>query len=532
VTFLRVKQAQFALADGRLDEAHDLLSRDLVRSHRHGQRLATKLVKAYVKRGGGHLKAGRLHEALADCQKAGCVGGDAKEVAELRRRVVEQLENKRRESDRHDMALAGAQRHAREGFVSAGVAILKEVGGDSTRIEQAQQDMSLQRAKADTALDRAESALDGADYAAAGHHLAEAHRVRPFDKRADALINRLSHEASAKARDAIVRGRMDTAAALLRAVGPVAGERLEVGELKEVVRQVAQASSALDRADARSVGRALRRVKAFMPDAKWVDEALGRAEQIISSHDALEAGPLGLMSDGYASHAQASQAARAHTSIDTRATTPIAYHHGDIQANRGSHDVLPKHFLIQVDGAGSAYTTLSSTLTIGPVSSRQRPQIGLIADPGVPVVTIERVQEDYFLRGSGRVKVNGKPGNDRLLSDGDKIELSPRCRFKFRLPHAASTTAVLELTGTRMVRGDVKRIVLLDKQMMLGSGPACHLRAEGVDEPIILHTRGGRLVCQSPQPVLVGGEAYDPAAGVAMDTPVHVGAVVFRVTQA
>ena len=125
-------------------------------------------------------------------------------------------------------ALAGAQRHAREGFMSAGVAMLKEVGGDSTRIEQAQQDLGLQRAKADTALDRAESAIKNADWGAAGHHLALARRLRPFDKRADALISRLSDQVATQARDAIVRGRVDTAAALLCAAGPVAGERLEV----------------------------------------------------------------------------------------------------------------------------------------------------------------------------------------------------------------------------------------------------------------------------------------------------------------
>ena len=116
VTLLRVKQAQFALADGRLDEAYDLLNRDSVRSHRLGQRLATKLVKAYVKRGGGHLNAGRLHEAMADCEKAGSVGGHAQEVAELRQRVAKQMEDKRREALRREIALAGAQRHAREGF--------------------------------------------------------------------------------------------------------------------------------------------------------------------------------------------------------------------------------------------------------------------------------------------------------------------------------------------------------------------------------------------------------------------------------
>ena len=75
MNFLRIKQAQCALADGRLDEVHALLGQDSVRSHRHGQRLATRLIKAYVKRGQAHLDAGRLHESLADCEKAGSLDG-------------------------------------------------------------------------------------------------------------------------------------------------------------------------------------------------------------------------------------------------------------------------------------------------------------------------------------------------------------------------------------------------------------------------------------------------------------------------
>jgi hypothetical protein len=532
VTYLRVKQAQVALADGRLDEAHGLLSRDSVRSHRLGQRLATKLVKAYVRRGQTHLKEGRLSEALSDCQKAGSIGGHGAQVAELRQQVAGEMDRKRRETDRRDLALNGARLHAREGFLSRGVAMLRGVDGDSTRIERAQQEIDLHRAKADTALERGGAALEGEDWAAAGHHLAEARRLRPFDRRVDGLSDRLSREAAARVREALRCGRVDTAEALLRAVAPVAGDNLAVRELREAVGQVAQAWQALERGDARSAGRGLRRVKALLPDAGWVDEAIGLADRIISSRDALQAGPLGLIGDGYASHAQASPAACPQAPSDARATARIAYHYEEHESVRGSHDVLPRQFLIQVDGEGSALASCDSTVTIGPISSPDRPGVGLIADPGVPVVTIQRSQDDYFLRSERPVKVNGKPTRERLLSDGDKIELSPRCRFKFRLPHAASTTAVIELTGARQVRGDVKRVILLDRQLVVGAGPACHLRAESAEEPIILNLRGGRLTCQSRQEVKVGAGSYDPRVGVPMDTPVRVGPVSLRVTQA
>ncbi len=527
MTFLRVKQAQIALADGRLDEAHELLSRDEVRSHRHGQRLTTKLVKAYVKRGRTHLQEGRLPEALADCEKAGSLGGHGAEVGELRQEVIAQMDARRSESQRRVLTLGAANQHARAGFLSAGESMLRDVNGKNTQVLQAQQSFELHRAKADASLERAEAALKREDWSAAGHHLAEARRLRPYDRRTDSLAGRLSDKAAAQIGDAIRRGRVDSAEALLRAVAPVAGDRLALRELREVVDQAAGASSAFARGDARSAGRALRRVKALMPEANWVGEAIKLADRIAESRDELEAGPLGLISKSYAPDITADTQPLAPPTPQSGPDPAIPYHHG-----LGSHDLLPKHFLIQVDGSGSALTSCEGMVTIGPISSKDRPQIGLIADPGVPTVTLQRVQDDYFLRCKRTVNVNGKPTNDRLLSDGDKIELSPRCRFRFRLPHAASTTAVIELTGARLVRGDIKRIVLMDRQMVLGAGPACHIRAEGADKPIILCIRDGRLVCQSPQTVKVGADPYDPSAGVPMDTPVTVGAVSFRITEA
>jgi tetratricopeptide (TPR) repeat protein len=533
VNFLRIKQAQCALADGRLDEAHDLLGQESVRSHRHGQRLTTKLVKAYVKRGQAHMDAGRLHEALIDCEKAGTLGGHNADVAGLRQRVVEQMDGKRREADRHDLALGAARQHANEGFLSQGVAFLRGVSGDSARVMQAEQEIELHRTKAEAAIERGAAALDREDWAAAGHHLAEARRLRPYDRQVEELSGRLSQQAASRVREALQHGRIDSAESLLRVVAPATGDDLAVRELREAVGLVAKASAAMEQSDARTASRQLRKVKTLLPDAGWVDEAIGLADSIVASRDALAGGPLGLISDGYASATRGVPSLRNHDSIESRPTTPIAYNEGvghDLVC--GSQGLLPKQFLIQVDGCGSSLVTGSATVSIGPVSSSDRPDVGLVTDPGAPTVTFQRVEDDYFLRSPREVRVNGKPTRDSLLNDGDKIELSPRCRFKFRMPHAASTSAVIELTGARMVRGDVKRIILMDRQIVMGAGPACQVRADSADEPIILCARDGKLVCQSRQLVKVGDEPCDPSLGVPVDKPVCVGPVTFRITQA
>ena len=61
---LRLKQAEVAMADGRLDEAFSLLNRDDARGHRRGQELIGRLAKALVNRGRQHLSADRGGQAL------------------------------------------------------------------------------------------------------------------------------------------------------------------------------------------------------------------------------------------------------------------------------------------------------------------------------------------------------------------------------------------------------------------------------------------------------------------------------------
>jgi hypothetical protein len=184
-----------------------------------------------------------------------------------------------------------------------------------------------------------------------------------------------------------------------------------------------------------------------------------------------------------------------------------------------------------VDGAGSYCIFRQPIVTIGPISSSQQPDLGLMAEPGIPIATIERREDEYFIRGSV-VAVNDRAGNGKLLACGDRIALSPRCRMSFNLPSAASMTAVLDLTGCRYPRADVRRVILLDGEVILGPGMATHVRVEGAEENVILHVRDGRLFCESKQAVEVNGAPMDRISGIPMDAHVKVGSVSFVVSGA
>jgi hypothetical protein len=160
--------------------------------------------------------------------------------------------------------------------------------------------------------------------------------------------------------------------------------------------------------------------------------------------------------------------------------------------------------ILQVDGAGSYLIHRKASVTLGPISSSRIPDVGLIAEASAAPITIERVEDDYFLRTE-----NGSPTN-KLLSSGDRIALSARCRLVFSLPNAASTSAVLELASGRFPRGDLRKVILLDRDIIIGPGNGSHIRVDQLSEPVVLHMKNGGLWCKGTpivvdSPITVGG---------------------------
>jgi len=168
---------------------------------------------------------------------------------------------------------------------------------------------------------------------------------------------------------------------------------------------------------------------------------------------------------------------------------------------------------------------------VGPVSSSRQPDVALLAEASASLATVARVDEDYFLRAAGPMAVNGRACGGKMLTNGDEVALSPRCRFTFRQPSAASTSAVIDLTGTRYPRADVRRVILLDRELVIGPGVGSHVRIDELTEKVVLHVRDGRLFAQTTQPVLVAGQEIAPRSAVPVGTHVKAGSVSFVVTR-
>ena len=85
--FVRLKTAENALRDGRLDEAYRLASAPDLRHHRRAGAVLAALTERFLERARSHFRADRFTEALMDLERAEAGGVMTEAVAELRSHV-------------------------------------------------------------------------------------------------------------------------------------------------------------------------------------------------------------------------------------------------------------------------------------------------------------------------------------------------------------------------------------------------------------------------------------------------------------
>ncbi len=523
--FLRIRQAEVALRDGRLDEAYDLCQSQDLRSHRRGQTLVTRLVQALVKRGHAHLGAERPQQALIDCEKAARLGGNLPEVLELRCTSTDAIAAQQRSERKHAQALLAARQHIEAGRLAMGQQLLIEAG-DESRAALLRRDVNAKQAMVETILQSVLAALDRDDLDVAAVELAKARQTDGTDPRVIDLCQRVCKSMKQRVASSINEGRLDLAESLVQTLSRLDDQSVETQQFRRAVEQSRLAWEAIDRGQPRRADEVLRRMTNQFPDARWLKDALKSVEQAEQALEALRAGPLGMLSGS------AMVQANAPTQVPSSRGTGLqpAQQPGHGLETRATQD-LPSRFIIQVDGAGSFCVVRQPLVTMGPVSSSRVPDVGLIAEPNAPVVSIERNDDDYFIRATGQIAVNDRPTNTKLLSRGDRIALSPRCRMTFNLPNPASTSATIDLTAGRFPRADVRRVILLDRDLIIGPGNATHIRADTLPGNIILLVRDNRLYVQSDSLVTVDGKPNDRSSGIPLGGHVDVGGLSFVVTR-
>lgn len=519
---LRIRQAETALSGNRLDEAYDLVRADDMRSHRRGQKLIDRLAPALVRRGREHFDAGRLQEAMVDCQKAADLAGNTEDVAALRDDVIQTLSKRNRAERERLETVILAKQHAAEGRLSACEQILETgdltIGADRGLLGQA----AARRQTADAALRGVRSAMQAGDWATAIDRIIEARRAHAGSDAVSSLATEVTTRANERIRSALEQGRLDLADLLLRKLSDLAEGNLDTKELRRVLGQCHLASEYIEQGQPRRALEVFSKLTAVMPNAVWLSAAMDQARQAADGLEALRGGPIGLL--GGSDVAPAKTVAYRHTIETKHVPQPRPVD------ERPSGGRLPTRFMIHVDGVGGFLVLIDRTVRVGAIGSPSHPDLALLADQHAPGATIERVDEDYFLSGESGVEVNGRAARRKLLTDGDRIALTSRCRFRFRLPHPASTSAVVDLTGAKLPKGGARRVILLDREIVIGPGPGTHIRADELVEPVVLSLRNGTLTCSAKSEIQVGDRSYDGQAVLPMETQVQIGPVSLVMT--
>lgn len=522
---VRIRQAETALEAGRLDEAYDLVQAADVRSHRRGQDLVSRLVHAFVQRGQGHLDGQRWQQALGDVQKAFKLGGNRPEVAQLQAAVAEAISHHHQSQQRRIDAVVEAGWHVRDGQLTLAEGLLGQPGYDGNQAAALRREVEARRAGVEPALNLAQAAMDRQDWDAAIRAVLDARRLHASNAQVTEVSAKIARAVLRDIRESIQAGRIDRAQALIDRLVPLSGRTVDLLELDRIVGQCEAAAESIARGQPHEAERVLRQLAALLPEAGWLQEAITAARQAAEGLEQLRVGPLGLIMAQTPRSAERSSPLASDRELE--ATRRVEVAGGEFgPAGQGSID----RFLLHVDGIGSYLVVRKGVVTIGAAGGSSGCDIPLMTEPGLAGVTIERAEEDYFLRSAQAVLVNDKPVTQKLLVDGDRIAVSPRCRMRFGLPNAASTSAVLQLSGTRLPKTDARRVILLDRELVIGPGPASHVRADGLDEPVVLYVRDGRLCCRAKQPVQVNDAVQDGSAGLPLGSSVRIGPVSMVVT--
>lgn len=514
---LRLKRVQVAIADGRLDEACDLMKDPSLRAHRTGQTLLTRLVKAYVKRGQEHLAAGRISSALDDCNRAEKLAGNMPAVMDLRSAVCKAMEANRLAAQQKAQQLEHGRQQLQNGWLSAGQKILS--GSDDRQAQVLLADARFQLTAMEEALKRIQKALDGDDFELAGRIYHEQGLARSMNEQAGALLRQIQARADRQIRRHLDEGCLQQAAAILDRLPGCVLDCPDLQGTRQGLTYCRQAADFIETGCFAEASLSMKKAQTLLPKAKWIDQGLQQVQKAAQVQTDLQAGPLGLLENTGIYHMERAEIA-APMRYNMSGQNPMKAPAMTMENNNLSLSGFPQMFVLQLDGIGAWLVHRAARVTAGPVSASGRPDIGFIAAPDAKVKQIERIDGDYFACDLQRSPQTASGGR-QLLSEGDRIEISPRCRMKFSRPNPASGTVCLILAGARLPRADIQQVILMDREILIGPGRNCHMQTGQLTETLTLFVQDGRLLCR---------QAGGGVRGIGINQHVEIGTVDLMVS--
>lgn len=499
--FVRLKSAENALRDGRLDEAYRLATAPDIREHRRGAAVLAALTERFLERARDHFRSDRFTEALMDLDRAAASGVGQGEVAELRKNVQTVMaEHQRRDQSRRDR-IDQARRRIEGGSLVAGRKLLAQAGEDDHDADQLRRAAEQRADDAADIVDQVRRLMEQGQLATAAKRICRAKALDPHNEAVSRVAAQLCNLVLDNAGVALRDGKLSRASDELACLGEL-GDKLpikrELADVIAIARDAARCIGTGRFADARRHAMSLNRL---LPDAQWVRAIVDQLGQVGEIQTALAAGPLGdrvivsetdrakrprrrIEGGAGADRVVLSHEPKLASSLDDTVALP---------AIGGADTELPDRLLLLVDGGGSYLILRSPQASVGRAASNCPADVAIFADVAERHANITRVDDDYFLFSAKNVEVGGRKTKHQLLRDGDRIVLGRKAKLTFRLPTRKSPSAALDLSDTTKMPNDVRRVILFHQHATVGAGAGAHIRCRHAGTPLVLFERSGAL---------------------------------------
>jgi hypothetical protein len=471
----RLRTAEKALAAGRLDEAFVAATHSSLAKQSKAKKLLDQLVEPLLARARVHAQGGRYAEALADLDRLAQVNRGQPERDRLRERLLREQAERVQRRDHAVATYEAAQKRVNEGRLESARLAADRVGDDRRR-ERLMADLDARAQRSAEILAQARTALERGDLPAAARYWDEAVQRHGRSSASDAFVDELRPALAQSLNEWLASGDI---VRFMQTVGPLSDVLAADPGLTRYVRtqqMLSKASEDIAQRNYDSAKRTLLKLAGAVPNADWVQQALGALGRIQSAYEELLSSPLGLLlpeSQHVPTRGASAEPARFELTDEIRPAFPRS--------------------ILMLDGACAALILTQDVVRFGRQSHSASVDVPLPADVQAHHADIYRQGEDYFLVAHGATSVNQKRVTRELLRDGDRIKFADRAKFVFRRPSRRSGTAVLTIAGHARLANDVSEVVLLADTCLIGPNGRAHLQTPESDTRLVLSVAGTEL---------------------------------------
>lgn len=507
--FVRLKAAQRALDDGRLDEACERLNQPDLRDTRRARPLVAELARALLARARLHARAGRYREALADLDQIAAFDASNEESEALRQRVEQEHHARIDRQARHEHAAHDAAERIRAGRIETGRLAIERIE-DPARREQLRDELEMHAQRGRQLVERATTALDSGDWLAACRLWDEAVTRHGRSQASDALSARLVPACRQGFEKWLKAGQLEQLRAALEYTTRLRQQAPELDAFNKLGELLDRAGAELATRDYTALRTTLAQLQALAGEASWLTRATRALAGLLEAESTLFASPLGLLSVS----GPAPQGGGASADVATAREAPTT-----VVSARGA-PLGADPLLMLVDGTGSSLLIAGDIVKIGRAGGMTGIDVPIPADIQSHHMDIEREGGDYFLVAHGPTTINGRTASRALLRHGDRIVLGQSAKLTFCQPSAKSESAVLMLSSRNRLPLDISSVVLFRDTCLLGPQSSCHVRTREGDTRVVLFERRGRLWARATNR---DGRPTGPAVALKLDQTSDIG---------